>query len=201
MESNVIAIRGLCKHYRDFSLDHLDLDLPAGCVLGLVGENGAGKSTTIRLIMDALERDGGTVSVLGVDNKSPAFMDVKQDVGVVLDETCVPEVINARQQDMAVGKQADEQRVDQVALPDDDFADFAAQRVDEDRFAFDAFVEFLDVDDFAHGMFLFRLFAGFVLSTHPRRNYCKTNKITLKKSRFPPIFPYRAMGRTLIRMA
>ncbi len=97
MESNVIAIRGLCKHYRDFSLDHLDLDLPAGCVLGLVGENGAGKSTTIRLIMDALERDGGTVSVLGVDNKSPAFMDVKQDVGVVLDETCVPEVINARQ--------------------------------------------------------------------------------------------------------
>ena len=97
MESNVIAIRGLCKHYRDFSLDHLDLDLPAGCVLGLVGENGAGKSTTIRLIMDALERDGGTVSVLGMDNKSPAFMDVKQDVGVVLDETCVPEVINARQ--------------------------------------------------------------------------------------------------------
>ena len=97
MESNVIAIRGLCKHYRDFSLDHLDLDLPAGCVLGLVGENGAGKSTTIRLIMDALERDGGTVSVLGVDNKSPAFMDVKQDVGVVLDETFVPEVINARQ--------------------------------------------------------------------------------------------------------
>ena len=73
------------------------MDLPAGCVLGLVGENGAGKSTTIRLIMDALERDGGTVSVLGVDNKSPAFMDVKQDVGVVLDETCVPEVINARQ--------------------------------------------------------------------------------------------------------
>lgn len=97
MESNVIEIRGLCKHYRDFSLDHLDLDLPAGCVLGLVGENGAGKSTTIRLIMDALERDGGTVSVLGMDNKSPAFMDVKQDVGVVLDETCVPEVINARQ--------------------------------------------------------------------------------------------------------
>ena len=97
MESNVIEIRGLCKHYRDFSLDHLDLDLPAGCVLGLVGENGAGKSTTIRLIMDALERDGGTVSVLGVDNKSPAFMDVKQDVGVVLDETFVPEILSAKQ--------------------------------------------------------------------------------------------------------
>ena len=97
MDTNAIEIRGLTKRYRDFALEGLDLDLPYGCVLGLVGENGAGKSTTIRLIMDALERDGGTVSVLGVDNKSPAFMDVKQDVGVVLDETCVPEVINARQ--------------------------------------------------------------------------------------------------------
>ena len=97
MESNAIEIRSLCKHYKGFSLDDLNLDLPYGCVLGLVGENGAGKSTTIRLIMDALERDGGTVSVLGADNKSREFLDLKEDIGVVLDETFVPEVINARQ--------------------------------------------------------------------------------------------------------
>lgn len=97
MESNAIEIRGLCKHYKGFSLDDLKLDLPYGCVLGLVGENGAGKSTTIRLIMDALERDGGTVSVLGVDNQSKEFLDLKEDIGVVLDETFVPEVINAKQ--------------------------------------------------------------------------------------------------------
>ena len=97
MDTNAIEIRGLCKHYKDFSLDNLNLDLPYGCVLGLVGENGAGKSTTIRLIMDALERDGGSVSVLGMDNKSREFLDLKEDVGVVLDETFVPEVINARQ--------------------------------------------------------------------------------------------------------
>ena len=95
--TNAIEIRGLTKHYKGFSLENLNLDLPAGCVLGLVGENGAGKSTTIRLTMDALERDGGTVTVLGVDNKSPAFMDVKQDVGVVLDETFVPEILSAKQ--------------------------------------------------------------------------------------------------------
>ena len=59
--------------------------------------NGAGKSTTIRLIMDAMERDGGTVEVLGVDNKSQEFQKVKEEVGVVLDETCVPEFITARQ--------------------------------------------------------------------------------------------------------
>ena len=82
---------------KGFSLDDLNLDLPYGCVLGLVGENGAGKSTTIRLIMDTLERDGGTVSVLGTDNRSKEFLDLKEDIGVVLDETFVPEVINAKQ--------------------------------------------------------------------------------------------------------
>ena len=97
METNAIEIRGLTKRYRDFSLENLNLDLPYGCVLGLVGENGAGKSTTIRLIMDALERDGGTVSVLGADNRSREFLELKEDVGVVLDETFVPEILSARQ--------------------------------------------------------------------------------------------------------
>ncbi len=97
MDTNAIEIRGLCKSYKDFSLDNLNLDLPYGCVLGLVGENGAGKSTTIRLIMDALERDDGTVAVLGVDNRSRGFRDLKEDIGVVLDETFVPEIINAKQ--------------------------------------------------------------------------------------------------------
>jgi len=97
METNAIEIRGLTKHYKDFTLDNLNLTLPTGCVLGLVGENGAGKSTTIRLIMDALERDGGAVSVLGVDNQSREFLELKEDIGVVLDETFIPEILTARQ--------------------------------------------------------------------------------------------------------
>ena len=97
MDTNAIEVRGLTKRYKDFALEGLDLALPYGCVLGLVGENGAGKSTTIRLIMDALERDGGTVTVLGRDNQSREFLDLKEDIGVVLDETFVPEVINAKQ--------------------------------------------------------------------------------------------------------
>lgn len=97
MDSNAITIRGLTKRYKDFALEDLNLELPYGCVLGLVGENGAGKSTTIRLIMDALERDGGTVSVLGADNKSGEFLALKEDIGVVLDETFVPEVMSAKQ--------------------------------------------------------------------------------------------------------
>lgn len=95
--ANVIEIQGLTKRYKGFALEDLNLTLPSGCVLGLVGENGAGKSTTIRLIMDALERDGGTVRVLGMDNKSPEFFKIREDVGVVLDETCLPEFITATQ--------------------------------------------------------------------------------------------------------
>ena len=57
----------------------------------------AGKSTTIRLIMDAVGRDAGTVEVLGADNRSPDFLRVKEDVGVVLDETFFPEVLTAVQ--------------------------------------------------------------------------------------------------------
>lgn len=94
---NAIEIRGLTKAYKDFQLGPLDLELPAGCVLGLVGENGAGKSTTIRLIMNAASRDSGTIRVLGTDNQDSAFQTVKEEIGVVLDETCVPELITPQQ--------------------------------------------------------------------------------------------------------
>ena len=97
MDTNAIAIKGLTKRYKDFALEDLTLNLPYGCVLGLVGENGAGKSTTIRLIMDAVGRDAGTVEVLGADNQGPDFLRVKEDVGVVLDETFFPEVLTAVQ--------------------------------------------------------------------------------------------------------
>lgn len=97
MDTNAIAIKGLTKRYKDFALEDLTLSLPYGCVLGLVGENGAGKSTTIRLIMDAVGRDAGTVEVLGADNQGPDFLRVKEDVGVVLDETFFPEVLTAVQ--------------------------------------------------------------------------------------------------------
>lgn len=67
---NALELRGLTKHYKDFTLGPLDLTLPGGTICGLIGENGAGKSTTIKLILDILQRDGGTVTILGRDNRT-----------------------------------------------------------------------------------------------------------------------------------
>ena len=93
---NAIEIKELEKRYDGFRLGSFDLTLPSGCIMGLVGENGAGKSTTIKLIMNAIGRDAGEISVLGADNRSAGFRDVKEDIGVVLDEAYFPEVMSAR---------------------------------------------------------------------------------------------------------
>ena len=82
---NAIEIRDLCKRYDGFFLDHVNLTLPAGCIMGLVGENGAGKSTLIKLILNMIRRDGGTVSLFGKSNQEHIEL-AKEDIGVVLDE-------------------------------------------------------------------------------------------------------------------
>ena len=93
---NALEIRNLTKHFGDFTLDRLNLTLPGGCILGLIGENGAGKSTTIRLILGMLRPDGGTVTILGRDNRDNLAL-TKQDIGVVLDEVGIPECMTPKQ--------------------------------------------------------------------------------------------------------
>ncbi len=92
---NAITIRGLEKHYPSFDLK-LDLDLPQGCILGLIGENGAGKSTTIKAILGMLRPDAGQITVLGRDNARD-FAPVREEIGVVLDEAGFPECLTAAQ--------------------------------------------------------------------------------------------------------
>ena len=93
---NALEIRELSKNYRDFTLDRVSMTLPEGCVMGLVGENGAGKTTVIKLILGMLRRDGGEVRVLGQD-MAAAGREVKEKIGVVLDEAGFPECVTAPQ--------------------------------------------------------------------------------------------------------
>ena len=63
-----ISTHGLTKRYRlDVALDHLDLDVPAGCVFGFLGPNGAGKTTTIRLLTGLARPTAGSATVAGID--------------------------------------------------------------------------------------------------------------------------------------
>lgn len=64
----VIEIRGLTKRFgAKTAVDHLDLEVPRGAIFALLGDNGAGKSTTIRILTGLLQPDAGQASVLGRD--------------------------------------------------------------------------------------------------------------------------------------
>lgn len=65
--------------------------------MGLIGENGAGKSTTMRLILGMIKKDAGSIRVLGQDVDAPGFSRVREDIGVVLDEVGMPQGLNAVQ--------------------------------------------------------------------------------------------------------
>lgn len=93
---NALEIRDLCKSYPGFSLQNLTLTLPQGCIMGLIGENGAGKSTTIRLILEMAQKDSGSIRILGKDNTENISL-AKEDIGVVLDEVGFPECLTAQQ--------------------------------------------------------------------------------------------------------
>lgn len=93
---NSIEVKNITKSFGDFILKDISFNLPSGAIMGLVGENGAGKSTTINIIMNSIKPDNGEVSVLGVSNLSKEFTDVKQEIGVVLDEAYFPEVLNTK---------------------------------------------------------------------------------------------------------
>lgn len=97
MSENALELRHVSRRLGDFALRDVNLALPKGCILGLVGENGAGKSTTIRLLTGELRPDSGTVSVLDAEPGGPDFRAVKERLGVVLDDAWFPEILNARQ--------------------------------------------------------------------------------------------------------
>ena len=91
---NAICIRGLCKHYEDFSLENLDLTVPTGTIVGFVGENGAGKTTTLKAIFGAIRTDGGSIEVLGCTD--PDQLD-KSQIGVVMEDSFFYETLTPRQ--------------------------------------------------------------------------------------------------------
>lgn len=83
--NNVIEIKGLSKDYKDFSLNNISFSLPKGYIMGFVGQNGSGKTTTIRLILNMTVRNNGSIKIFGKDNILEE-QEIKQDIAVVFDD-------------------------------------------------------------------------------------------------------------------
>ena len=80
-----IALKGVRKEYGEFALRDIDLELPVGQVMGLVGVNGAGKSPLLRLLMGLVRADGGEVEVSG-QRLPQAQAAAKRDIGYASDD-------------------------------------------------------------------------------------------------------------------
>ena len=94
--NKAIEIKNLVKRYDDnFQLGELNLDIPSGEIIGLIGENGASKTTLIKSILDILRINKKKKKIFGKDIKNNETL-IKEDIGVVLDNTFFPEVLNAK---------------------------------------------------------------------------------------------------------
>lgn len=83
---SVLELNNLTKRYDTFTLDSVNMSLEEGFIMGLVGQNGAGKTTIIKLILGLLKRDNGSIHIFGKDIDEDAN-EIKQQIGFVLDES------------------------------------------------------------------------------------------------------------------
>ncbi len=84
-DESAVHFEGVSKRYRHFTLENINLELPTGSIMGFIGANGAGKSTTIRILMGLVHQDAGAVRVLGhkmPDEQAAA----KKDIGFVSED-------------------------------------------------------------------------------------------------------------------
>lgn len=92
---NAIEIKGITKKYDGFTLDNVSFDVPKGSIMGFIGQNGAGKSTTIRSLLNIIPIDSGEIKLLGLDHIKDE-KEIKERIAVVFDELPFHDVFNAK---------------------------------------------------------------------------------------------------------
>ena len=90
---SALTVSGLTKTYPDFVLDSVSFSVPSGSIVGLIGENGAGKSTTINAALGLIRKESGRVSILGREDLDS---DTREEIGVVFDGSNYPEILSPR---------------------------------------------------------------------------------------------------------
>lgn len=82
---NVLEVKGLEKKYDNFALKKINFKLPQGCIVGLIGPNGSGKTTTIKCLLNSLSYEG-EISCWGKDLRENE-LEIKNRLGIVLDDS------------------------------------------------------------------------------------------------------------------
>jgi len=100
---NVIEIKHLCKYYPAFRLEDVSLAVPGGTIMGIIGENGAGKSTTLKCLLNLIRRDSGEITLLGKDAVKEERA-VKEDIGAVLDESLFHDTLTVENVDKIMAR-------------------------------------------------------------------------------------------------
>ncbi|SMG22909.1 ABC transporter ATP-binding protein [Paenibacillus aquistagni] len=92
---NALEVRNLTKAYPQFKVDQISLDVKRGYITGLIGPNGVGKSTLIKMMLGMVRPDSGTVRILGCEMPAQE-VEVKQRIGVVSDDCFYYEHLSIR---------------------------------------------------------------------------------------------------------
>lgn len=92
---NVVELKNVTKKFKGFSVENIDLQVKKGFVTGFIGANGAGKSTTIKMMMNLLKPDAGEVKLFGLDYKTHEKA-IKERIGFVYDGNVFFEGLNLK---------------------------------------------------------------------------------------------------------
>lgn len=94
--TNVVEFKHVTKSFKNFSLQDVSFSIKKGYVTGFIGANGAGKSTTIKLLMNLLRKDSGEITVFGLD-QSQHNQEIKERIGFVYDENCYYDTLSVKE--------------------------------------------------------------------------------------------------------
>lgn len=94
--ANALELSGVTHRFDGFTLDNVSFSVPGGSIMGFVGQNGVGKTTTIRSILNILKNDSGEIRIFGLDHAKDEAK-IKEDIAVVFDEIPFSGTLNPKQ--------------------------------------------------------------------------------------------------------